>query len=226
MVSVSIIIPTLNERAAIAPCLASLPEDHAVEVIVVDGGSCDGTLEVLHRLGHRPLLADPPRARQLNLGAARARGDVLLFLHADSRFPQNGLDALRGALAEPAVIGGAFRIAPDTSHPLVRLIFAAANLRFRWGGIAYGDQGIFVRRAIFREMEGYRLIPLMEDVEFFDRLRRRGRAVAVSPVIRTSARRWQQEGVLRTSARNSLFLLLYRLGVSPDRLSPYYPHVR
>lgn len=226
MVLLSIIIPTLNEVTTIGPCLASLPRDDTVQVIVVDGRSEDGTPECVRRAGHQLLSTDPPRARQLNLGAARAEGNLLLFLHADSRFPPDGLTALRGALADPPVVGGAFRVAPDTRHPLVRLIFVGANLRLRWGRIAFGDQGIFVRREIFRELGGYRLMSLMEDVEFFDRLRRRGSVVALSPVIRTSARRWQQEGLLKTSGRNALFFFLYRLGLSPERFRPYYPDAR
>src|SRR5581483_7845817 len=147
------------------------------------------------------------RALQMNEGAKRAVGEALLFLHADSRLPPGALDAIATALVDSAVAGGAFRLKIDSSRLFLKVIAAAANLRSRWLGLPYGDQGYFVRREIFEKIGGFKTLPIMEDVDFIRRLKQRGAIVLLDAPISTSARRWAAEGYLYATLRNFALLL-------------------
>ncbi len=162
----------------------------------------------------------------MNLGAAGASGEILLFLHADSRLPTGAFEAVRRTFDDPAVVGGAFRLAIDSPRRSLRMIARAANWRTRLSGVPYGDQGIFVRRAIFNELGGFPDLPLMEDLEFARRLKRKGRVVLLTGPIVTSPRRWEREGVGFVTLRNQLFVLLFFLGVPPARLARWVRTVR
>lgn len=222
-VAFSIVIPVLDEAAGIVDCLAALaPLRTASEIIVVDGGSVDGTRA----------LAAPPRAdrvidtargraRQMNAGAAAALGEVLVFLHADTRLPARALESMRAAL-ERGAAWGRFDVAITGRHPLLRVVAAFMNLRSRITGIATGDQAVFVRRAEFQAVGGFPEIALMEDIALAARLKRRTRPACLKARVTTSGRRWERNGVLRTIALMWWLRLAYFLGADPDRLARLY----
>ncbi|MGH7358265.1 MAG: TIGR04283 family arsenosugar biosynthesis glycosyltransferase [Candidatus Rokuibacteriota bacterium] len=222
--SLSVIVPVLDDARHLEALLSRL--DHTcpdAEVIVVDGGSRDGSAEVAVRSsGVRLVSSGRGRGRQMNAGAAGARGDVLLFLHADTTLPTGAADAVRGALADPSCAYGRFDVRFDSSRPVFRLIAALMNLRSRLTGICTGDQAIFVRRAAFHAIGGYREIALMEDVDLTRRLKRVGRLAALPLPATTSARKWEREGVARTIVLMWALRGLYACGVGPDRLHRWY----
>lgn len=229
---VSAVIITLNEGPVIRACLERLRQATGseqaagtVEVIVSDGGSRDQTA-IIAREYARVVTRPGGRAAGLNAGAAVARGDILLFLHADTVLPANALAIVRQALRDPGVAGGRFRVALDNPGWPFRVIAGAINLRDRLLGGFTGDQAVFVRAGIFRDMGGYAPLPLMEDLDFAARLARRGRVVRLPQAVVTSARRWERGGVLRTIVRMWTLRLLYRCGVHPQRLAPHYRDAR
>jgi rSAM/selenodomain-associated transferase 2 len=223
-VKLSIVIPALDEADNLARLLPELAGDcPGAEVIVVDGGSRDGTPEVVAgRPGVRLLTTTRGRARQMNHGARAAGGDTLLFLHADTRLPRGAAAAMEDALAEPGVVGGRFDVRFDRDTPLFRTIAWFMNARSRLSSICTGDQAIFVRRADFEAVGGYPDIPLMEDIEVSRRLKRRGRLGALRLRVTTSARKWEREGPLRTIALMWTLRLLHFCGVAPARLHRWY----
>lgn len=223
---ISVVIPTLNEAANLPQTLRSLRGVENLEIIVVDGGSNDGTLDIAEREGCRVLRSPPGRALQMNAGARAASGSVLLFLHADTRPAPGFCSAVRSALQEPDVVGGAFRLRIDAPGWPLRLIERAANIRSRVLKMPYGDQGIFVRKETFQELGGFAMLPIMEDFEFIKRLRRRGRIRIATLPASTSGRRWQQFGPWRTTWINQKMIVGYCLGLSPVRLAQWYHRVR
>ncbi len=158
----------------------------------------------------------------MNAGAKAATGGILLFLHADSTLPPDALKKIGRALKPPDIVGGAFRLKIDSPHPFLRFVSWMANLRSRFMGLPYGDQAYFVRRTVFERLGGYREMALMEDLEFFQRLKRFGRVVLLKERVRTSPRRWARRGIYRTSFRNLAILFSYFVGVSPNRLAKWY----
>jgi rSAM/selenodomain-associated transferase 2 len=222
--SLSIVIPALDEAANLARVLPTLvAREPAAEVLVVDGGSADDSRAAVARVPSVRWLSGPRgRARQMNAGARAARGDVLLFLHADTVLPDGAGAAILAALTDPDVAGGRFDVRLDSRRPLLALVGWLMNRRSRLTGICTGDQGIFVRRTVFEALGGYPDIPLMEDVELSRRLKRRGRLVALPLRVVTSARKWEREGVVRTIVLMWGLRLLYALGVSPARLHRCY----
>jgi len=222
----SIIIPTLNEAAVIEKTLAALPRTGDVEFIVADGGSSDGTPELAKRWADKVLTTETGRGRQMNAGAREARGDFLLFLHADVRLPYEAFETVFKTLDDPAVAGGAFRLAIDSPRRMLRIVAGTANLRSRLTKIPYGDQGIFVRRSVFERLGGYPEWPVMEDLEFVRRLKTAGAVVILPQPITVSSRRWDKEGIGYTTLRNQIFVLLYFLGASPRRLARWYRPIR
>ena len=220
---ISVIIPTLNEFRLVSAAVSSAKQAGADEIIVADGASSDGTAEVAAALGCQVIHCDPGRSGQQNAGAERASGDVLLFLHADSRLGRDSLDQIRLSLHDGRLVGGAFKHRIEAKGLLFRLIELGNAARVRWLSMAYGDQGIFVRRKIFHDIAGFPPVKLMEDVRLMRRLRQRGKIVLLTGPLVTSARRWQQRGVVWQTLRNWLLLTAERLGVSPDYLSTFYP---
>jgi rSAM/selenodomain-associated transferase 2 len=221
---ISIVIPALNEAGNLERLLPDLlTRGQGAEVILVDGGSEDATTQIAARFPDVQLVQSPRgRARQMNAGARAARGDVLLFLHADTWLPPRALEAVAAALDDPRVVGGRFDVRFDSPRPVFRMIAFFMNLRSRASGISTGDQAIFVRRAVFETLGGYPPMPLMEDIAFCARLKRRGRLAALRPRVTTSARKWEREGALRTMALMWALRFLYMVGVSPARLHRWY----
>ena len=219
---ISIIVPTLNERACLAATLDALSLADGDELIVVDAGSTDDTLDIARRYTSKCYQGPRGRARQMNHGARHAGGDILLFLHADTLLPPGGLDAVRRALQQPGTVGGAFRLIITPATPALRLVAWGTNLRSRFGGLPYGDQALFVSRRVFEELGGYDDVPFMEDIRLVQALHRRGRLAILPQAVATSGRRWQQDGILFTTARNILLMTLYFCGVQPATLKRWY----
>lgn len=223
--NISIIIPALNEGAGIGKTLSVLRGDgnKDIEIILVDGGSHDDTVQEARPCCQRVLETPRGRARQMNAGAAAASGEILFFLHADSHPPTGYANMIRTALREPDTVAGAFDLNISGRGHAYRLIERVANLRSRLTRVPYGDQGLFMRRSTFQAMGGFREIPIMEDIEMGRRLRRMGGIAFMHPPIRTSARRWQQEGVIRATMRNWSLIMAYTIfGISPERLAMHY----
>jgi len=215
---ISIIIPTLNEEENIAECLASTQNAPNAERIAVDGGSGDRTVEIALACGARVINSPAGRARQMNAGAEAASGDLFIFLHADTRLPEGFDGCVREILARPGIAAGAFEFRLDMASPGLQIIERVANWRSRRLQMPYGDQAIFIRSALFREIGGFPDIPIMEDFEFIRRLQKRGHIhTAPHPAI-TSARRWKVLGLWRTTLINELVLVAYYLGISPARI--------
>ncbi len=229
---VSLIIPTYNEAQVIARTLDQLrPVRGDFEVIVVDGKSRDGTRAVVENLiaaYPRPLrlvTAERNRGIQLNRAAELARGDALLFLHADVLLPAEAIEALEKALREASVVGGNFRLAFEGDTLWSRFFTWANHLRRAWG-IYYGDSGVFVRRDVFARLGGFKTIPVMEDYEFIRRLEKAGRTACLAPVLVVSDRRWRVQGVVRTLLSWVWVQALYWMGVPGARLARFYKPVR
>jgi len=219
---ISIVVPTLDEASSLAQTLIAARQPGVRELIVVDGGSRDATRDVASRIADQVLVAPRGRAAQMNVGAVAARGDVLLFLHADTRLPNGFAAAVARALADPAVVGGRFDVALDADGPCYRLIGWLISARSRLTGVSTGDQALFVRRAVFEALGGFAPLPLMEDIDLARRLKRRGRVAALRQTVVTSARRWQRRGLWRTVLLMWALRLGYYAGVSPATLARVY----
>jgi rSAM/selenodomain-associated transferase 2 len=221
--NLSIIVPVLDEAAGIKATLADLApyRRRGCELIVVDGGSRDGTLALASPLADRVLTAPCGRAAQMNAGAAIAHGDVLLFLHADTKLPENADALIREGLAQSDGIWGRFDICFDHGG-IMPLIAVMMNLRSRVTGIATGDQAIFVTRAAFDAIGGFPAQPLMEDIALSSRIRRIGRPAYIRARVTTSARRWRKQGILRTVFLMWRLRLAYFLGADPAHLARQY----
>ena len=220
----SVIIPVLDDTSALTTALDTVRRSAAVEVLVVNGGQHDGAFAALERC-HPDVLwvrSPPGRGRQMNVGASRARGAWLVFLHADTQLPAGWLDELESAWRDPVIVGGSFRLRLDSGSRWARAIEHGVAARVRWFNLPYGDQAIFVRHDVFESLGGYRELDLMEDVEFVRRLRKAGRLYHSALSVVTSARRWERDGWIRRSAENFALLVLYSLGVSPRYLAWQY----
>ncbi len=222
---VTVIVPALNEEARIGEQLDALRAAHGIhQVIVVDGGSEDRTVEIAKARGDvRLLSARRGRAAQMNAGAEQAEGDVLLFLHADVRLPEDAARWIAAALAEPAVVAGAFRTwtVAEGGRTWLEPLLHMADLRSRYTGFPYGDQALFVRANVFRQIGGFPDQPLMEDLEICRRLRAVGDIRTVPAAVRVSGRRFMARPAYYTLLVN-LFPWLYRLGISPRVLARLY----
>jgi rSAM/selenodomain-associated transferase 2 len=218
--TLSIIVPTLNAAADLPQTLAACSEAHALEHIVVDGGSTDGTGSLAMRLGADVVTAPRGRGAQLSAGAAAARGDWLLFLHADTR-PQPGWAAAARAQMRDPSRAGYFAFALDDASPQARRLERLVAWRCRALALPYGDQGLLIARSLYEEVGGFRPLPLMEDVDLVRRLGRR-RLAALPAAAVTSAEKWRRQGWARRSARNLACLSLWFLGVPPHVIRRLY----
>ncbi len=235
-ITISVIIPTLNEERTIAATLAHTASLGFEELIVVDGGSTDETPALLesYRLKTQSsalspvhwVTAPPGRARQMNEGAKASHGEILLFLHADTQLPRDANTVINRALADRRMAGGRFDVRFDRPSMWGTIISKTMNWRSRLSGLATGDQALFVRRPIFEQMGGFADMPLMEDIEFSGRLKQAGATAALTATVTTSFRRWQQQGPLRTILLMWILRFLYWIGISPSHLAKWYKAVR
>lgn len=216
--SVTVIIPALNEAAALQTLLPAVQAGKPLQIIVADGGSTDDTAAVAAQHGAEIIHAPRGRARQMNEAAKHASGEHLLFLHADTLPPPDFIGIIACVLT-PGVAAGAFRFALREKIALQGMIEGLTRLRGKVLAMPYGDQGLFLRRRLFHAIGGFPDWPILEDVEMINRLRHRGQLVITPEAATTSARRWKQGGVLRTWARHQLILAGHALGVSPQRLA-------
>ncbi len=218
------IIPTWRDAenlATLLPSLAGLTSDS--EIIVVDVAGDVASEEIARRYGARfAPFSVPTRGEQMNHGASIASGDVLVFQHADTEFGAAHLCAIQTAMRDPAIVGGAFYRKFDARHPRLMWLENVARWLTRNGGTLFGDQTVFVRRDVFLTLGGFANIPLMEDVEFSPRLRASGKIALLDPPVRSSAHHHDRRGAWRTTFQNGLFLLLFKIGVSPQRLHRWY----
>ena len=231
--SIAVIIPIFNEQNTLPFLLHALLPLGFEEIILVDGGSQDTTVEVANTylqsapLGRCRMIAGPKgRARQMNAGAVEATADLLLFLHADTQLPHNAKSLIEQAMKNSEHVGGRFDVRFPCDEGYAWMVSRMMNHRSRFSGICTGDQGIFVRRDLFESMGGFADMPLMEDIEFSQRLKRKGTVVALEETVTTSFRRWEQQGPLRTILQMWALRFLYWVGWSPHRLHRYYHHVR
>ncbi len=217
---ISVIIPALNEEATIVAAIRSA-HGNAIEVIVVDGGSTDRTVRFALDAGAKVMRAQRGRAQQMNAGAAIARGEVLLFLHADTTLPQDFDEAVLRDIKQPNVVACAFRLSIEAEGRSFRLIERAANIRSRIFQLPYGDQALFIRAEVFEKIGGFPNLPIMEDYALIRYLRRAGR-IAVSPLaVVTSPRRWIVRGIWQTTVVNQVCIVAYWLGISLARIAQW-----
>ena len=223
---ISIIVPVLNEAENINRLighLRALPSDAEPEIIVVDGDPAQSTITAIEHSHIVTATAGPGRSVQMNAGAAVASGEVVLFLHADTFLPWNAFELIEQSMRDHRYVGGAFDLGILTERRLFKITECYVALRTRLTRVPFGDQGIFLRRAYFERIGGYREIPIMEDVELMGRIRKRGDAIHLMPEkVMTSPRRWEREGVLYATLRNGALQLLYLFGTPPERLARWY----
>ncbi len=221
-VRVSVVIPALNERHTIARALEStrLP---GVERIVIDGGSGDGTAEFARSSGAEKVIrASPGRAHQLDVGYRQAAGEVIVFLHADTRLGPGWLEAIGAALRDPAVAGGAFRLAFDSRRPIYRAAELLVRLRSRLARLPFGDQALFARRELIDARGGIPWVPIFEDLDLVGAIRSWGRLALLSECAWTSTRSYERNGMFRQVLRNNAALLAWFLGLDRERVAGWY----
>jgi rSAM/selenodomain-associated transferase 2 len=219
---ISIIIPVLNEATSIKPVIQQALTGENIEIIVVDGGSQDQTVEVVHALGVKLIHSSPGRGQQMNLGATQATGEILLFLHADTYLPHQFDDYIYQILAQPQTIAGAFNLNISAHLSGIRWVEMIVNWRSRFLQFPYGDQAIFLKTTTFWQVGGFPQLPIMEDFELIRQLRKTGKIAIADAAILTSGRRWQKLGILKTTLLNQLIIIGYLLGISPDKLAKFY----
>jgi rSAM/selenodomain-associated transferase 2 len=222
---VTIVIPVLNDTAALTSLLPTLAVDPSVQIVVADGAERHDPAWDALRERHPAIewvRSACGRGVQMNAGAARARGRWLVFLHADTRLGAGWLDVLRRLDGDPSIVGGSFRFALDSRARCARWIERGVRLRVRLFDLAYGDQALFARRDVFGALSGYADLPLMEDVDFIRRLRRRGRLEHADVPALTSARRWERDGWARRTLENAALTLLFLAGWPPAGLARRY----
>jgi len=225
--ALSIIVPMLNEQASIASTLSALRAGAPdAQIIVVDGGSVDGGQGIARALCELLLEAPRGRAKQLNAGGARASGEVLAFVHADTMVPRTFAADIASAMRNPAIVGGRFDLELDDPALPYRLIGWMISLRSRLSNTGTGDQAIFVRRAVFQRLGGFPNLEICEDLDFARRLKRAGPVACLRSRVVTSARRWRRAGLIRTILRMWTIRIGYLAGVSASRLSRWYADVR
>jgi len=223
---ISIIIPVLNEAKNLPKTLAVIPRSPELEVIIVDAGSHDQSVDIAKQFGALVLQELPGRAQQMNAGAKIATGNVFLFLHADTQLPDHFVAAIEQTLAKPGVVAGAFDLSIQGHKLGLRLVEWGVYWRSRVCQLPYGDQAIFLTAHTFHQLSGFPNLPILEDFVFMQRLKRFG-SIAIAPgKVVTSSRRWQQLGIFQTTLINQFMLLGYSLGLSPDRLAHWYRRLK
>lgn len=219
---VSVIIPTLNEAGILGKTLDLLLPLQPDEILIADGGSSDRTREIAETYPVRWVACPRGRARQMNAGAEQARGDLLVFLHADTSLDPDGYKKMKQSMADETRVGGAFSLNIASPAKSLRLISRLANLRARTLKLVYGDQAFFVRAETFSRLGGFQALPICEDLDFFLRLKSQGGVLILPHKAHTSARRWEIDGVFYCTLRNSVIAGAFLLGFPPRLLSKWY----
>lgn len=226
----SIIIPVFHESHLINTRIEHIynyQPNKGLEVIIVDGNPQGDTINTIQHKNVITLTSDMGRAKQMNIGASIAHGRILVFLHVDSLLSPKALNRIKKVLQEKVYVGGAFDLHIQSDKLIFKIIAKVASIRSRLTRIPYGDQAIFIRRDYFFKIGGYSNIPLMEDVELMQRIKKRGDRICIlSDRVFTSPRRWEKEGIIYTTLRNWLLICLYFLGVSPEKLKKFYDPYR
>ncbi|MFH0961020.1 MAG: TIGR04283 family arsenosugar biosynthesis glycosyltransferase [Pseudomonadota bacterium] len=220
--SITVIIPTLNEESNLAETLTTVTGFDNVEIIVVDAGSSDKTVDIAREHDATVLSGPTGKSAQMNLGALLANGEIIVFLHADTRLPTGWINNVNCELEQNGVVAGAFKLSIDGESLGLRLIETMANFRSWWLGMPYGDQAIFIKAEVFRSLGGFLNLPIMEDFEFMRRVRKKGSINIVPDAVLTSARRWEKRGIWATTAINQVIIVGYLLGISPKLLARLY----
>ena len=222
----SIIILVLNEMDIIneaVSCLINLKTDKKYEIIIVDGDKEGRTIKKIRNKGIKKIIAGRSRGKQLNAGAHLANGEILIFLHADTRLPWNALERISSVMKNKKYSGGAFELSLDSGRFFLKITSLAATLRSRISRIPYGDQAIFIRKNFFTQIGGFKNIPIMEDVELMKRIKKMKKHIIIlKDKVKSSPRRWEQEGMFYYSLKNKIVSILYFFGVSPDKLERFY----
>jgi rSAM/selenodomain-associated transferase 2 len=222
----SVIVPVLNETERINPLIEHVRGQRfagSYEIIVVDGDPQGSTIKVIDDEKVVTIATQKGRGKQMNAGAAAAEGEILIFLHADTRLPGNAFEKIRQVLENQNYVGGAFDLRIDSDRIVLKYIAVRASLRSRLNRIPYGDQAIFIRKSYFDRIGRFKEIPLMEDVDLMRRIKKDGKRICIlRDKVITSPRKWQRDGALYTTVRNQILVALYYLGVSPHRLANYY----
>ncbi|MBF2029196.1 MAG: TIGR04283 family arsenosugar biosynthesis glycosyltransferase [Oscillatoriales cyanobacterium C42_A2020_001] len=226
MAKISVIVPVLNEAASLPATLNAIAPNSEIEVIVADGGSQDGSVEIAKRFGVCLLTSAPGRATQMNAGAAIARGDVLLFLHADTHLPPNYATLIDQTLAQPNVVAGAFDLKINGTRWGLRVVEWGVAVRSRFCQLPYGDQALFLKTERFQELNGYPDLPFMEDFVFIRQLKQVGKVAIAPAAVMTSGRRWHRLGIVKTTLINQFMVLGYLAGIPPSRLVRWYRSLR
>ena len=225
-VTFSIIVPALHESDKINSLvehLEGLERSRDAEMIVVDGNPNGDTIQAIGSDRVKKMVAPKGRARQMNGGASMAKGEILIFLHADTELPRNALKTINSAMAQGRYVGGAFQLDFNSEKIRFRMLARLASLRCLLTRIPYGDQAIFIERDYFSALGGYKDIPIMEDVELMRRIKRKGDKICIIPEqVKTSPRRWEEEGFVYVNVRNTFLFFSYVLGVSPEKLASFY----
>ena len=223
---ISVIVPTLNEASILEDSLRAISGLNPHEIIVVDGKSTDSTFLVARRMANLVITSKPGRAYQMNAGAKKATGDLLLFMHVDNKLSFESFKKMKKTMLLTESNGGAFTLQIESNKASLKIISILATWRAKHLNLVYGDQTIFVRADTFQEMGGFSPLPICEDLDFFRRLSRQGKTVLLKEKTHTSARRWKTEGVFYTTLRNVTIGSLFLLGFSPQTLSKWYSVVR
>lgn len=225
--TISAIIPVYKETKTIhrnLSHLSSLCCFEALEIIIVDGELNRSTLSTISQEGIIKIPGPKGRGAQMNQGATIATGNILLFLHADTLLPNNALKSILNATSSKRIVGGAFNLGIEAKGIPFRLIEAAVRMRTYLTRIPYGDQAFFIKKWVFFEVGGFPDIPIMEDVALLQKIKEKGHKIMfINSPVKTSARRWEKEGLLYCTLRNWLLAFLYYAGVSPVKLSRFYP---
>lgn len=224
---VSVIIPVFHEASIINKLIGhirAVASGCPIEILVVDGDPSGGTIGAIQDVAVKTAISKKGRGNQLNHGASLANGDILLFLHADTRLPLGAFDQIKAVLKTRKMTAGAFRLSIDSHRPVFRIIEKGVFFRSHYLGLPYGDQGFFIGRQDFQALGGFRDIPVMEDVEIVQRFKKhQGRIVILDSSVMSSARRWEKEGISYCTLRNWFLIVLFFLGVPPEKLQKLYP---
>jgi rSAM/selenodomain-associated transferase 2 len=224
--SIAVIVPVFNEAQLLPEKITNLKALNADELVFIDGGSTDGTQQLLEASGVLWRAGFRGRAAQMNAGAGTVESEILLFIHIDTKIDESNISAIKLAMKQQALAGGRFDVRLSGGHPAYRMISWFMNIRSRLTKISTGDQAMFVRRDIFEQMGGFDDLPLMEDIEFSTRLKREGEIACLRQTVTTSSRRWQQHGIIRTILLMWKLRFLYWLGTPADKLAALYRNAR